>query len=256
MIIEGREGIGKSTFALRMAMALSLGYEQFLNWKIVQRQKTLFVSLEMQHGELKEFFKDMKIPADKEMELQDWFHVWPIGHAYPLDTPDQQKELLKYIDLHKIELVIIDSLSLSMYGSIKDDDDVKRLNSFLNEDVRKERKCGYVFIHHMRKKGSGEDRKLDDLDDSFGSRFVTANAQTVALLSQKPGSERLTLKFMKTRMTQGAKEVSIVRTPDRGFTLVGSAVTTAVEQLNSNEGGETTGNEEAKNGSLGKLFNL
>lgn len=265
MLIEGREGIGKSTFSLRMAMALALGDEYFLDWKIVNRQKTLFISLEMPHDELKEFFKDMKLSEEKQEELQDWFHLWPIGHAYPLDTPDQQIELLKYIDIHKFELIIVDSLSLSMYGSIKDDDAVKRLNSFLNEDVRKNRKCSYVFIHHLRKKGVGEDSKLADLDESFGSRFITANAQTVIFLSQRPGSDKLEVKFLKTRMTKGKRTIEITRTPDRGFELVGSALVMGGREealaatLISNskplaiEGGKTSTNQTTKTGVFGQL---
>ncbi len=232
MVILGKEGIGKSTFCLRLCMELALGKDFFLNWKITNRQKTLFVSLEMQHYELKQFFEDMEIPEEVQQELQEWFHIWPIGHAYPLDTPDQQIELLKFIDLHKIELVVVDSLGLSMYGSVKNDDDVKRLNSFMNEDIRKERKCGYIFIHHLRKK-SMEERKVDDLDDSFGSRYITANAQTVLLLSQRPSALRLNVKLLKTRMAVGSREFDIERTPNRGFKLVGEREVTVIGPSNS-----------------------
>lgn len=220
MVIFGKAGIGKSTFALRLGMSLALGKEKFINWKIVNRQRVLFVSLEMQHGELKQFFTDMQISEEDQQQLQDWFYVWPIGHAYPLDTPDQQIELLKYIDKNKIDLVIVDSLGLSMYGSVKDDDAVKRLNSFLNEDVRKERKCGYLFIHHPRKQGVDEGKKVVEQDDVYGSAYIVFNAQTIMLLSQKAGSNRLNVKMLKTRMVQGSKDFDIERTPDRGFKLV------------------------------------
>jgi archaellum biogenesis ATPase FlaH len=251
MVIFGAPGVGKSTYSLRLAMALALGDEYFLSWKIINKQKTLFISLEMQHEELKEFFKDMSIPEDKQRQLQESFFIWPIGHAYPLDTPDQQIELLKFIDMHKIDLIIIDSLSLAMYGSVSSDDDIKRLNSFLNEDVRKDRKCGYLFIHHPRKDTHDGNKRERNLDDSFGSIYITANAQTVVVLSQKPGSPRLHVKMEKTRMSKGVKEFDIERTPDRGFQLVGSAaITPTVER------GETPSNKKADDGSLGKLFNL
>lgn len=253
MVIFGKPGIGKSTFSLRLAMALSLGEEKFLNWKIINRQRTLFISLEMQHGELKEFFKDMNLSEEKQEDLQEWFHIWPIGHAYPFDTPDQQIEILKFIDLHKIELILIDSLSLSMYGAVTNDDDIKRLNSFLNEDVRKDRKCGYIFIHHPRKDGI-DTKKEKNLDDSFGSIYITANAQTVVILSQKSSSARLHVKMEKTRMSIGEKEFDIERTPDRGFKVVG--------QLSSSEpsdppiNGETESVQKPATLSLGKLFGL
>ncbi len=251
MVLLGKEGIGKSTFLLRMCMELALGNEFFLNWKIANRQKTLFVSLEMQHEELKQFFVDMQIPEEVQIELQEWFHIWPIGHAYPFDTPDQQIEILKFIDLHKIKLVVIDSLGLSMYGSVKNDDDVKRLNSFMNEDIRKGRKCGYIFIHHLRKK-SGVEQQSDDLDESFGSRYITANAQTVMLLTQRPGSHRLTIKIRKSRMSLGSRDFDIERTNDRNFKLVGEREVTVV--TSSSEHRDTSSNRVPDAGSLGEVL--
>jgi hypothetical protein len=254
MVILGREGIGKSTFCLRLCMELALGKDFFLNWKITTRQRTLFVSLEMQHGEIKQFFDDMNIPEEVQQELQEWFYIWPIGHAYPFDTPDQQIELLKFIDMHKIELVTIDSLGLSMYGAVTNDDDVKRLNSFMNEDIRKERKCSYIFIHHLRKKGIDE-KDSKSLDSSFGSRYITANAQTVLLMTQKTGSTKLEIELIKTRMVIGSKVFTIERTTNRGFQLVGanpSAITVVTGDSLSN--GEEGGVKKPKNGSLGELF--
>lgn len=248
MVILGKPSVGKSTFSLRMAISLALGDDYFLQWKIINRQRVLFVSLEMQHAELKQFFEDMQLPEDKQTELQDWFHIWPIGFAYPFDVPDQQPELLKFIDMHKIELVIIDSLGLSMYGSTKNDDDVKRLNSFMNEDVRSKRGCGYVFIHHDRKQGINDVDRVADLDDVFGSRYITANAQTVMLLSQKKGSPKLHILQLKTRMAIGMRDFDVERTPDRGFTFVGQLTPTTIVS------GETAPIQKAANGSLGRLF--
>jgi len=211
----------------------------------------MFISLEMQHYELKEFFKDMELSDELQTKLQEQLFIWPIGAAYPFDTPDQQSEVLKYIKLHNIELIIIDSLSLSMYGSVTNDDDIKRLNSFLNEDIRRDNGCGYIFIHHPRKEGI-EKLKVLTLDDGFGSQYIGANAQTVIALEQKKGSTHLHVRFLKTRMAKVMQDFDIVRTSDRGFELVGS-------QLSINapvtEGDGTT-NEKPADGSLGKLFGL
>jgi hypothetical protein len=254
MVIFGKPGIGKSTFSLRLAMALSLGKDSFLLWRIITKQRVLFVSLEMQHYEVKEFFKDMAIDEGDQEQLQEQFFIWPIGNPYPFDTPDQQIELIKYIKMHKIEVVIIDSLSIAMYGSVKDDDAIKKLNSFLNEDVRRDLKCSYIFIHHPRKKGIDDRNSKDDQDDSFGSTYINANAQTVMVLSQRPSSTRVHVKLLKTRMSIGMKDFEIERTPNRGFVLVGSATpptTTVVIQTD----GETT-DEAGPNKALGTLFNF
>lgn len=257
MVIFGKPGIGKSTFSLRLAMDLSLGKEKFLAWNIVTKQRVLFVSLEMQHYEVKEFFNDMKISEEEQLKLQEQFFIWPIGNPYPFDTPDQQIELIKYIKLHKIELVIIDSLSIAMYGDVKDDNAIKKLNSFLNEDIRRDLKCSYIFIHHPRKKGIDENRKEDGQDDLYGSMYIAANAQTVIVLSSRPGSIRIKVKIEKSRMSQGMQNFEIERTPDRGFKLVGSSSPEQTNSITTNVQGQSgASNKEAANGSLGKLFNL
>ncbi len=132
------------------------------------------------------------------------------------------------------------------------------MHSFLNEDVRKALKCGYIFIHHLRKDGIERQRKDGDLDDSFGSAYISANAQTVMLLSQKSGSPRLHIKMLKSRMSLGSKEFDIERTPDRGFQLVGQLNTTIISKESTTPpvGGETITNEKPNVEGLGRLFNL
>lgn len=253
MLIFGKPGIGKSTFSLRLAIDLALGKDKFLLWNIVNKQRVLFVSLEMQHYELKEFFNDMDLPQEEQNALQEQFFVWPIGSAYPFDTPDQQLELLKYIKLHKIELVIIDSLGLSMYGSVKDDDDIKRLNSFLNEDVRRDNKCGYLFIHHPRKESMADPKKELTQDDVFGSQYITANVQTLVAIDSKVGSPRVHVKLLKTRMQRGMQDFFIERTPNRGFVLVGE---NSLPQSSDIQNGEATSDKKPNVRSLGKMFNV
>lgn len=256
MVIFGKPGIGKSTFSLRLAIDLALGKDKFLLWNIINKQRVLFISLEMQHYELKEFFNDMELPENEQQQLQEQFFIWPIGNAYPFDTPDQQLELLKFIRLYKIELVIIDSLSLSMYGSVKDDDAVKRLNSFLNEDVRKDNKCGYLFIHHPRKEGMNDDKDRGQ-DESFGSTYIVANAQTVVVLKSKPGSPRIHVKLVKTRMSVGMQNFYIERTPNRGFQLVEDSLgATHVVYSHPPDNGEASSIKKPDVNSLGKLFNF
>jgi RecA-family ATPase len=173
----------------------------------------------MQHYELKAFFEDMDLPSADREDLQQQFFLWPLGYAYPLDVAEQQAELLKFIKLYDIKLIIIDSLSLSMYGSVSNDDDVKRLNSFLNEDVRSKLGCSYVLIHHPRKQGLENPKKNIDI---FGSRFIGANAQTLIALTSTRGSAKIKLEFLKTRLSLGSSTLTLERTKDRGFALESS----------------------------------
>lgn len=254
MVIFGPPEVGKTTLSLDLGIDLALGREKFLAWPIITQQRVLFVSLEMQHYEVKQFFEDMKLSEDEQRSLQEQFYIWPIGNAYPFDTPDQQMELIKYVKLHKIQTIIVDSLSLSMYGSVTNDDDIKRLNSFFNEDIRRDLKCSYIFIHHPRKESIESQKRDLELDDMFGSMYIAANAQTVAAMKQKKSSPRISFKILKTRHSQGERSFELERTPNRGFVLVGSNSNT--DTANVVQGNESTSNEERPHGPFGQLFEV
>ena len=217
-MIFGPPGLGKSTWALRMSMAIAGGQIKFLTWDIVKQQKVLFLSLEMPHEELKSFFEDMKITNIEP--LQENFHIWPIGYPYPLDTPDQQRELLKYIDMLGIELLVIDSLGVAMYGDVSNDNDIKRLNSFLNEDLRKKRGCGYFFVHHPRKPGVSDTKKPRDMYDSFGSSYIINNAQTIFNLNPAGSPGVVEVNIFKSRLSQEQQSFKLQRTSNRDFKLI------------------------------------
>jgi hypothetical protein len=217
-VVFGPSTVGKSTFALRLGIAIATGEKQFLEWPIERTQKVLFTSLEMPHDELNYFIKQMQLTDEQIDLLQENFFVWPIGHPYPFDTRDQQSEVLKYIDQFKIDFAIIDSLGEASYGSIKSTDDMKRLYSFMNEDLRKDRKCGYMFVHHPRKPGVGE-KNTDDFNEAYGDSYIINRAQTVIVLSPLSGN-RIKVSIPKSRLALDQKSFQVVRKPDRSFERV------------------------------------
>jgi hypothetical protein len=223
-LIFGPSAVGKSTFTLRMLIAIATGAERFLDWEIEREQKVLFISLEMPHDELDLFIQDMNLSEAELEKLQENFFIWPIGHAYPFDTKDQQIELLKYVDQFGIELVTIDSLGVSTYGSISNQDDMKRLFSFLNEDLRKARGCGYFLIHHPRKPGVSDVRKPQDFYDAYGDTYIINNAQTVINLNPVSGT-RKRVNVFKSRLSVDQRSFDIKQLSDRSFEVVETKVT-------------------------------
>lgn len=217
-VVFGPPEIGKSTWALRMAIAIATGQKEFLGWPIERTQKILFMSLEMPHDELKFFLSQMQLTNEQEQLLQENLFIWPIGHPYPMDRVEYQREILEYTDQFGIQLNIIDSLGVATYGSVKSTDDMKRLFSFLNEDLRKERNCGYMFIHHPRK-GTGENGHSGGVDDAFGDSYIINNAQTVINLMPN-GTNRIKVSVFKSRLSLDKRVFTIHRNPDRSFSLV------------------------------------
>lgn len=214
-VVYGQSGIGKSTFVLRMGIAIATGAEEFLGWPIKRKQKVMFVSLEMPHAELKYFIQQMGLPQETLQKLQENFFIWPIGHPYPFDTKNQQSEILKFVDQFEIDLMIIDSLGESSHGSISSQDDMKLLYSFLNEDLRKDRNCGYLFVHHPRKPAADK-ADNDDYDDAYGDTYIINRAQTVIkLTSKQPG--RIKVNVPKSRLSLENSSFYIKRQTDRSF---------------------------------------
>lgn len=234
-VIFGPSTAGKSTFALRMGMQIAAGESEFLGWPIETQQKVMFISLEMPHDELKFFIQQMEIPAQKAKTLQDNFFIWPIGHPYPFDVRDQQAEILKYIDATGVKLIIIDSLGVATYGSVSDQNDMKRLYSFLNEDVRKKRGCGYFFVHHPKKKPGTEAKKLVDFDDMYGDSYIANNAQTVIMLN-KISETKVKVSIPKSRLSMDQQNFYVMRTQNRDFVKTDNREEKDAKVLDLNEG--------------------
>ena len=253
MLIFGSPGIGKSTFSLRLAISLAMGEDKFLIWNIVKQQRVLFVSLEMQHNELKKFFLDMKLSTETFDILHDNFVIWPIGNAHPFESKDEQIRLLKWIRMYQIELVIFDSLSVSIYGSVTDDLIIGQLNKFLNEEVRKKFKCSYIFIHHPRKGVNGITRKSLEQDDAYGSDLINRNAQTIMSLTGKKGLKKIHVEVHKLRMAEIKEEFYIERTSTRGFILAAEPKP-EITTISSTSQGKGNSDKAATKELLGKLF--
>lgn len=218
-VIFGTPGVGKSTWAIRMGIAIATGQDDFLGWPIERSQRVMFMSLEMGHEELKFFMQQMSLGEGTSKALQNNFFVWPVGHSYPFNIRDQQIEILKYIDEHQIELLIVDSLGLSLYGSISDDEEVKKIQDFLNEELVTKRKCGYFFVHHPRKPGSAEVKRPKDMSDVFGSSYIVNNAQTLILLASDHPTV-VNVEIFKSRLDKGQQSFRIRRTANRDFVRV------------------------------------
>lgn len=217
-VIYGAPGCGKSTFCLRMGIAVA-SQSQFFDWNIPEPQKVLFVSCEMGHMELKDFLLTMNIPLEQQMVLQKNLMLLPIGYTWPLETLDNQARLFEIVDNNEIKLVIFDSLQTSMAGDVNSNQDINRINDLLNKELCKDRGTAYWFIHHPRKP-QGDNRPQENLFDMYGSMYIAQNAQTVLSMRQMADKERIKLEFQKQRHTNSSDPMYLKRLEDLSFEVI------------------------------------
>lgn len=223
-VFFGPAGVGKTTLALRMAIALATGEKKFLNWTINRQAKVLFISLEMWVDELQHFLAGMKLQNPDV--LQENFHIFPVGEGIQLESTDTQSRLLRVIDTNSYDYVIIDSLGMAtqnlMEGTV-------RIFGFLNRELRKKRRCGYLFIHHPRKLPPGDFQPTGNQYDMYGDGYIANNAQFVVNLGTTSIKNRIKVHMAKSRLASAESDFYIKRTSDNNF-----EVTKATEKKQSN----------------------
>jgi len=215
-VIFGPSYSGKTTLVTRMGLSVASGIDSYLDWKIIKQKRVAFISAEMAHEEVKQYFKDMNI-KDTHL-INETFMIYPLGHAFPLNRKDNKRTLLEMIDQNNIEVLILDSLSVIAGGSTNDDQTIIELNEFINTEVRKKRRVAVIHIHHSRKPGieSNGNKKWLDLPDLYGSVYIGANAITVIGMLKSKGVTYLN--YAKGRYTLRQHE-KLIMTETRDFRI-------------------------------------
>ena len=123
----------------------------------------------------------------------------PIGEDIPLDRPEGQKFLETLLTEHRPDLLIIDSLAKAMYGKIIDDNAVFVFNRYLSK-IRHKYGMAIVVIHHNRKV---QDKRFqsDELDDLYGSRFLSQDAAFVLMMNYTKQHGHISINAAKTRFS-------------------------------------------------------
>ncbi|MEM2976033.1 MAG: AAA family ATPase [Thermoplasmata archaeon] len=191
IIIGGREGTGKTQFALQMAYAVASG-ELFLGLK-TRRTVVAYLDLESSQYDL--------VQRTEKLE-----RMYPTARDYircqhldPLRLPTREQDFRRLIK--GAELVILDNLQLAVAGNPDDPGDAKRFIDSIKQISQKE-KVFFVLIHHLRKKFRSNGRIMDtDADDIRGPSIYKDLATTNIL-------------FEETAQPRDARGNSRPKTPD------------------------------------------
>jgi hypothetical protein len=225
-VMSGPPDIGKSQLSMRFAEKMAKG-EKFLKWGTTRPIKTLLVSMEMPHEELKHILDvmDMRDPTGL---LRENFHIVPLGHSVGLKTSKGQLELAEVMEAVKPDVVMLDSLGVAISDEISSDKVIFEAFNFVHKVLRGHFGASVWFIHHPRKEQIGN-KKPTRLDDMYGSRYISA-ALTGAVNLWPVGTD-IEISCLKMRLHEKFKAFRIRRTPGLDFMLAQDRIPTGASIL-------------------------
>lgn len=218
LLLVGDPGVGKTQIGIRLAHSLVFG-RNWLNWKnIVGPQKVLMLSLEMNHPSLLYFCEIIAsdLAFDEQAMLKDRFFIAPIGEDIPVEKESGRAFIDTLMDEVKPDCVIIDSFGKLTDQALKEEEVAKGLDKYL-ATFRKRYSVSTVVIHHDIKTGAGK-----DLNSVYGSRYVTAYADTVLGFSKLDPSDRdspISVDCRKARLSRAFDTFMLSRTPTLDFVI-------------------------------------
>jgi hypothetical protein len=220
VVVSSAPKVGKTQFCVRMGMSLATG-ENFLNWPVERAYKFHFFSMEMSAPEVKYILTQMienQTPEQVDM-LQKNFQISPLGHMITLNKKHTQDELLRKLEEVKPDVILLDSLGVSIGDNIKDDEVILETFDFINRYIRADLGITVIFVHHNRK-AQGSNQKPKGLDDLYGSQYIGAQATSIIGLWRDKGF--IEINNLGQRLAEDYGTLVIKREPGLNFTIVES----------------------------------
>lgn len=225
-ILAGPPNVGKTQLAIRLSVACVL-QRNFIGWenRSDRPMRVVFYSLEMSKLAIKFFLDTMVDLLPFKELLQENFKILPLAQLVDMNDKKMREQVLSDIDTIRPDLVIIDSLSMAVSESLADDKAARSLNANIKV-IRNVAKCAVVSVHHSKKSQGGK-TLTGDMDDLYGSRFITAEADFVTTFVPEYGESEEDEKAKKVhhiravntkiRLGQWKSPVNLFRTETLDF---------------------------------------
>jgi KaiC/GvpD/RAD55 family RecA-like ATPase len=216
-VVSAPPGVGKTQFCLWFAMSLATNKEVF-GWSVNRPVKTMFVSMEMGHADLKYIVEQMSenFTDEEKQLLQENLLLVPLGFSVLMDKVANQDKIAALVKEHKPEGVMFDSLGVAIGDDISSDTVINKTFAFVNKVIRDEHKAFVWFIHHQRK-AQANNKQPKKLEDLYGSMYIGAQATTV--IGLWPVGNEIEVNCLKLRLATPFKTFRIKRTQPLGFTV-------------------------------------
>jgi hypothetical protein len=221
MLMVGPSGIGKTQVSLQFMIHLALGRD-FLHYKIKTPVKVIFLSLEMGHGELKQFLLKMNddLTDQERLLLTENFTLVPHGEPWALNEPIGQQHLISLLDATKPNIVFIDSIGSALRGPLSSDETVQPYLEFVDK-TRKKYNLSVWAIHHMRKQQPGGHSATQD--DVYGNQYLF-NRSTSSYAFLRGKNKSIKVRNLKNRLAALEPDFNIRRTDNLNFESINHTV--------------------------------
>lgn len=209
-ILAGDPGVGKTTMAMQLGFSVA-NAKPFLNWDYGLQdggQNVGLFSYEMDGRQSGHFIRTMLSGYSKQEEtiIRERVFVRPTGYAVNLDRPEEQQKVLDYVDKHELKFLVFDSLKAINALEEKKFDVIMR---FFSKELRAERQCTILAIHHNRKPSAEGYKTEQTLADLYGDVFIQAGATHVLGLRVK--GKKIEVANTKNRLAPMKDPFKIVR---------------------------------------------
>jgi RecA-family ATPase len=219
LLITAQSGIGKSSFAMQMAMSWACGRELF-GIPAKHPLKMGVLQAEGDVGDMAQSFQGvmsgMRLNNDEKAMVRQHLHFFNESSKRGEDIIQLAR---KIIVRHKLDVIVLDPLMAYIGGNINDNVDVTNFCRGLLEPMLKETGCIAILIHHEGKPKAKEVTDGQTFSDMMYSG--TGGAELVnyvrAVLNIRRESKDLPV--FSFNLSKRGKEAGM-RTPDGKPTLV------------------------------------
>jgi hypothetical protein len=194
MLLYAPQGVGKTSLAQQLVNArVGIGSAELLGLRVQPGNgKVLYLALD-RPPQIARSWRRMVSPDDADL-LAERVVVWqgPLPFKLMVDDPGA---LVRWAqdDLGVTDSVVVDSYK-NLAPSLSDEKTGALIDSVAQETLAEG--VGWIGLHHPRK-ANAENKRPDQLDDVYGSTWLTAGMGSVVCLWGKAGDTLVELSHLK-----------------------------------------------------------
>ncbi|GHF92225.1 AAA family ATPase [Streptomyces griseosporeus] len=219
MYLGGISGSGKTILATQLSVGITLG-QPTMTWQFGggwhDQMNVGMLSLEMGKKQLQRRLHDMypNLSEEDRKALDDRFTVYCEPEPFKLWDPIHAAELARLIKAHSIDVLMIDSASVSFGASLKDDAQVNESTHNLYM-IRNRLDVAMIVVAHTRKPPVGIASNPEDvtLNELFGHSGVAQTGDSIIIMMEDEKQRKATIKNGEEKKTE--KLVHIINAKSR-----------------------------------------